>query len=187
MLNKFAFFKVAIKNLKVSGTIIPSSQFLAKKLIKEIDFSKADVIIELGPGNGVITKKILKKMHPKSTLICFEINDSFYKELKSIKHPQLRVINKSAEKIEEVLNDLGYSKGCHIVSSLPLTNIPDEISQKILQNSFNCLDNKGTFIQYQYSLTYFNKIKTIFGKGVAVDFELLNLPPAFIYRCIKLN
>ena len=70
--------------MKTSGTIIPSSRFLVKKMLYEIDFSKADVIVELGPGNGVITKNILKKLHAKAVLICFEINDSFYNELQKI-------------------------------------------------------------------------------------------------------
>ena len=39
------------------GAIAPSSKFLAKKMMKEIDFSKDLNIIELGPGNGVFTEK----------------------------------------------------------------------------------------------------------------------------------
>lgn len=185
MLDRYAFFKVAIRNIKTSGTIMPSSRFLVKKMLHEIDFSKADVIVELGPGNGVITKKILNKLHPKAILICFEINDSFYDELTKIKHPQLKVVKKSAEMITDELKKLGYSKSCHIVSSLPLTNIPEEISRNILKNSYSSLEKNGTFIQFQYTLTYFKKLKTVFDKAVSLDFEMLNLPPAFIYRCKK--
>lgn len=185
MLNRYDFFKVAIKNMKTSGTLIPSSQFLIKKMLRHIDFLKADVIVELGPGNGVITKKILKKLHPKAVLICFEINDSFYNELKKNKHPQLKVVNASAEIITEELNKLGYTESCHIVSSLPLTNIPDSISNTILNNAYQSLKVNGTFIQYQYSFSYFKKLKTVFNKAVILNFEILNLPPAFIYYCKK--
>ena len=146
--------------MKTSGTIIPSSRFLVKKMLHEIDFSKADVIVELGPGNGVITKNILKKLHAKAVLICFEINDSFYNELQKIEHPQLKVINASAENITEELHKLGYSKTCHIISSLPLTNIPDKISKNILDNSYSSLEENGTFIQYQYTTSYFKKLQT---------------------------
>ena len=185
MLNRYAFFKVAIRNLKTSGTIIPSSRFLVKKMLNKVDFSKADVIVELGPGNGVITKNILKKLHPKAILICFEINDSFYNELKKNDHPQLKVLNVSAEMITEELQTLGHPNSCHIISSLPLTNIPEEISKNILNNSYISLKDNGTFIQFQYSFTYFKKLKTVFNKAVTLDFELLNVPPAIIYRCKK--
>lgn len=172
--------------MKTSGTITPSSRFLANKMLKKIDFSEANVIVELGPGNGAITKKILKRLHPKAHLICFEINEHFYQQLNKIKHPQLTVLNVSAEKITEELEKLGYTGTCHIVSSLPLTNIPDPITRNILENSYTSLNKNGTFIQYQYSLTYFKKLKEVFQEATSLDFEIFNIPPAFIYRCTKL-
>lgn len=187
MSNRLKFFRVAVKNLKTSGTITPSSRFLAKKMLSGIDFSKADVLVELGPGNGAITKKILGRMHEDAVLICFEINDVFYQQLKNIDHPQLVVLNESAENVIEELGKLGHSKSCHIISSLPLSIIPDGISDKILHRSFSSLETNGTFIQYQYSLTYFKKLKKVFKESISLGFEVLNVPPAFIYKCKKVN
>ena len=73
MSKKFNFFKEAVKNYKTSGTVVPSSKYLANKMLKDIDFSSAKLIVELGPGNGVITHDILKKLSPDATLICFEL------------------------------------------------------------------------------------------------------------------
>ncbi|WP_233188626.1 rRNA adenine N-6-methyltransferase family protein [Tenacibaculum sp. SG-28] len=81
MSNNFNFFKAALKNYKTSGTLVPSSKFLANRMLAQVDLSKAKVIVELGPGNGAITKKILEKITPSTTLICFEINTVFLKEL----------------------------------------------------------------------------------------------------------
>ena len=83
------------------------------------------------------------------------------------------------------MKKLGFSKACHIVSSLPLTIIPKTISSAILENSINSLQIDGTFIQFQYSLTYYKKLKSVFKKKISLDFELLNFPPAFVYRCKK--
>ncbi len=182
---KIDFFKVALKSMKTSGTVVPSSSFLAKKMLKEIDFSSCKVLVELGPGNGVITNQILKKLEPDCHLICFEVNDVFYNNLKKINHPQLTVLKVSAEQIEKEMKKLGFSKACHIVSSLPLTIIPKTISSAILENSINSLQIDGTFIQFQYSLTYYKKLKSVFKKKISLDFELLNFPPAFVYRCKK--
>ena len=156
-------------------------------MIKRIDFSKADLIVELGAGDGAITKEILKKLHPEATLVCFEVNQKFYSQLKKIQHPRLKVLNSSAEMIREELKELGFSKSCHIISSLPLTMIPDVISQNILQNSYAILEDNGTFIQYQYSPVYFKKLNSVFHHAVSLDFEVLNMPPAFIYRCEKVG
>lgn len=182
---KIDFFKVAVKSMKTSGTVMPSSRFLAQKMLKEIDFSSCKLLVELGPGNGVITNQILKKIHPNSHLICFEVNDVFYQNLKQNPHPQLTVLRVSAEEIETEMKKLGFSKACHIISSLPLTIIPNSVSDAILANSLNSLNTNGTFIQYQYSLTYYKKLKSVFREKITLDFELLNFPPAFVYRCKK--
>ncbi|MEX6626856.1 methyltransferase [Tenacibaculum pacificus] len=185
MSKKFNFFKEAVKNYKTSGTIVPSSKYLAKKMLRNINFSKAEVIIELGPGNGAITHCILDKLKSNTILICFEINDAFYEELKKIKHPQLIVLKASAEEMVTEIEKLGYTKVNHIISSLPLTIIPKEISHRILLESYQTLNNDGLFIQYQYSLTYYKKLKEVFGSNIELSFESLNFPPAFIYNCIK--
>ncbi|MEE9407887.1 MAG: rRNA adenine N-6-methyltransferase family protein [Polaribacter sp.] len=187
MNSRISFLKESIRNLKTLGTVTPSSRFLAERMLKKIDFSKVEVLVEFGPGNGAITKLILEKLPANATLICFEINDNFYKQLSEIKNPQLVIIKSSAEKIEEELNKLNFNKANHIISSLPLTIIPEEITNEILAKSLYVLENKGTFIQFQYSLTYYKKLKSVFNQAISLDFEPLNFPPAFVYHCKKVD
>lgn len=187
MYSRINFFREAVKNIKTLGTVAPSSRFLSKKMLRKIDFQKAEVLVELGPGNGAITNYILESLAPSAKLICFEINENFYHQLKKIKHPQLIVLKASAEKIEEELSKLNIHKVPYIISSLPLTIIPDEVSDEILRKSFEILENNGTFIQYQYSLTYYKKLKKVFKEAILLEFEPLNIPPAFIYHCKKVE
>jgi phospholipid N-methyltransferase len=181
------FFKEAIKTLKTSGTVMPSSSFLAKKMLQNIYFASADIIVELGPGNGAITKFILRKLHPTATLICFEINDNFHKTLTKIKHSQLIVLKVSAENLKEELHKLGVSEVNYIISSLPLTIIPEKITDVILTQSYQVLKPNGTFTQYQYSLSNLKKLKLFFRNSISLKFEFLNFPPAFIYLCKKVG
>jgi phospholipid N-methyltransferase len=185
--SKIKFFKEAVRNIKTLGTVAPSSRFLSKRMLREINFSTAEVLVELGPGNGAITKYILNKLAPNSKLICFEINDNFYHQLKALKHPQLIVLKASAENIVEELKKLHIYKVNYIISSLPLTIIPDEVSDAILDKSFEILVENGSFIQFQYSLSYFKKLKKVFKESISLEFEPLNIPPAFIYRCKKVE
>ncbi|MHB0754384.1 class I SAM-dependent methyltransferase [Polaribacter sp. M15] len=187
MVSRIKFFKEAIKNIKTLGTLTPSSRFLSKKMIRKINFAKADVVVELGPGNGAITKYILERLSPNAILICFEINDNFYEQLEAIQHPQLVVVKASAEIIKEELRKLNISKVNYIISSLPLTIIPDEVSDEILKKTYQVLEHQGTFVQYQYSLTYYKKLKKVFQESISLEFQVLNIPPAFIYRCKKVE
>jgi phospholipid N-methyltransferase len=185
LVNRINFLKESIKNIRNVGTITPSSRFLAERMLKNIDFSKVSVLVELGPGNGAITKRILDKLPKNAKLICFEINDNFYQQLLNIKNNKLIVINSSAEKIEEELNKLNLKQIDHIISSLPLTIIPHKVSKKILKVSFKVLKKHGTFIQFQYSLRYFKELKKVFNQPISLELEILNIPPAFVYRCKK--
>ena len=102
-----------------------------------------------------------------------------------MQHPQLIVLKASAEKIVDELKKLNIYQVNYIISSLPLTIIPDDISNQILEKAFEILEQNGSFIQFQYSLSYFKKLKNVFKESISLEFEPLNIPPAFIYRCKK--
>lgn len=188
MKTKVAFFKESLRSFKTTGTIMPSSRYLIKRMLNNIDYNSADVIVEYGPGNGIITNYLLKKMHQNAKLICFEINDEFYNHLTKINDDRLIVIKQSAEDIVAILKEHQINQADYFVSSLPLTMIPKEIAINILCLSKKMLKNNGFFIQYQYSVNFLKIFKQIFGENnVLLSFEILNLPPAFIYKCRNIN
>lgn len=186
MNTKAAFFKESIKTIKTTGTITPSSKFLINKMLNEIDFDKNNIIVELGAGNGIITNQLLTKINKNSKLICFEINNEFYNHLSLINDQRLTIFNSSAEKIKLELLKIGIENVDYIISSIPLTILPKNISQNILNLSRSILKNNGVFIQYLYSFNFVKFFKNIYGNSnVIVNFEILNIPPAFIYKCKK--
>ncbi len=186
MNTRLAFIKEAFKNIKTTGTIMPSSRFLIKKMLQDIDFNTVQLIVEYGAGNGIITKQILNKMNVNTTLICFEINDAFYNQLLQINDHRLIVLKQSAADISSILKNRNLKTVDYFISSLPLAIMPLALSKNILNCSKNALKNNGLFIQYQYSTNFFKNFKQIFGKNnVNLNFEILNLPPAFIYKCTK--
>lgn len=185
MRKKVAFFREAIKSLKTSGTVIPSSRFLVKKILNKVNFTNAKVIVELGGGDGIITKEILNRIEPTTTLVCFEINEKFLKDLKKIKNNQLIIVNASAENIKEELSKINISAIDIVISSLPMAIIPKPVAQNILEKSYQLLVNKGNFVQYQYSPQFLKPLKKIFKDKVKMSFEPLNIPPAFVYICEK--
>ena len=62
-MKKIEFLKEGLKNLKTIGSVARSSKYLCKGMIKHVDFKTANVIVELGAGDGVITKHILSLIH----------------------------------------------------------------------------------------------------------------------------
>ncbi len=187
MQKKIDFFKEAIKNIKTSGSVMPSSKFLVNKLLNEVDFSRDLILVEYGAANGVITREILKRMTPNSKLICFEINEVFYNNLKKIEDKRIVILHQSAENIEFELQKLNLKNIDYCISSLPLTMIPNKICKRIISNTKKILVKNGLFIQYQYSLQYLPSFKESFNaENINTKFVLLNLPPAFVYNCKKM-
>lgn len=76
------FFIEFLKNRKQIGAILPSSNFLKKKISSKINYKTSNIIVELGAGTGIFTEDIIKNIGSDSLLIVFELNFYFYTLLK---------------------------------------------------------------------------------------------------------
>lgn len=178
-MKKMIFFKEAIRSFRSTGAIASSSPALVNRLIEPIPDGEDLTIVELGPGDGCVTKALLGKMGRKSTLHAFEINDNFIKKIRNIEDDRLTVIPLGAEEMNRFFTSQSVD---YIVSSLPLSMIPMEVKEEILRQSQYLLKPQGQFLQYQYALQDYGLLKDYFNR-VSVRFTLANLPPAFVYSC----
>ncbi len=181
---KFSDSIQLIKNIRTTGTITPSSTRLVNRLLSPIDFSTANCIIELGPGNGCVTRALLARMRRDSTLICLEVNDDFVTALNKFSDPRLHVHRACASTIRTILDSEKIHQVDHVVSSLPLALLTAPMVANILNVVGNNLRDGGKFLQYQYSLKNYHELKPRFS-NVKLKFTLGNMPPAFVYECIK--
>ena len=180
-----AFIKEFWKDKKMIGSIMPSSKFLAAKMLNHIPLKNTKLIIELGPGTGIFTEKIIEKIGASTHLIVLELNTDFCKELKAkINLPNVHIKEASADKIGEIIKEFGFEKADIIISSLPLANFSEELRNSILEIVHESLNEKGSFIQFQYSLNAFKNLKKLF-PVIKLNFTALNFPPAFVYTCSK--
>jgi phospholipid N-methyltransferase len=179
------FAKEVVSSIKNIGAIAPSSKYLAKDIIKHIDFKENQVILEFGCGNGAITRQVLKQIPASSRLISLEINEPFLKHCQnsfSI-YKNFEIYNHSAIEFDVLLKQLQIEKVDYLISSLPLAILPKTDLDDLFKKIPNYLENNGSFLQYQYSLNKYKYLKSVFD-SVKLDFTPINLPPAFIYRCV---
>lgn len=176
------FLKTALsftKNIKTTGAIGETSRFVEDEISSFITPDKKQIAVEFGAGHGNITKVILSKMHPESRLIAFEVEASFFDELRKIDDPRLQLENQSAGAVVEVAGEEAVD--C-IISSIPITIIPKEIRHEILDNAKKSLKHGGRYTQVLYS-----KQIPLFNKYFRVDDckLVLNFPPAFLHFCTR--
>ena len=174
--------KKIIKNFKTKWRVWHSSKFLIKKMIWNIDFSKDLVIVQYWSWKAVFVKQILKKMSKNSKLYVFEIDERCNKYAEEINDSRLVYINDSAEKVFDYVNEKQVDV---IVSTLPFWSLPKDLLNLIISNSKKILKENGLFLQYQYFLTDKKAIENIFWIKSKISFELINFPPAFIYKIQK--
>ena len=107
----------------------------------------------------------------------------FFKILKEkINDERVILINDSAEKIGFYIKNQKITKVDYIISALPLSLIPVDIKNSIIQNSIKYLKNDGQYVQFQYTPYDYRRLKRYFNK-VKLSLTFTNFPPAFLYRC----
>jgi phospholipid N-methyltransferase len=181
--NALLFARNFFRHPRMLGSIVPSSRFLIKQLLEPINWNRARVIVEYGPGVGGITAEVLRRMRADATLIAIEMNPDFVTYLRqSIGDARLRVIEGSAAEVDEILGRFGLRRADYIISGIPFSTIAAPMRERILRKTHDVLEPGGAFLVYQFSTRVLQDLKRIFGY-VGRKFEPLNVLPAHLFIC----
>jgi phospholipid N-methyltransferase len=165
------------------GSIVPSSRFLVRDVMAQIDWQRASVVVEFGPGVGTITKELLTRMRQDAVLVVIEVNGDFVQYLRStISDPRLRVIHGSAASARQILSKQGFSGADYIISSLPYSLLSEAVRKEIVAESRLALKPQGSLVVFQYSRLLLPYLRSSFS-SVRLEFQLLNILPASIFHC----
>ena len=150
-MSKRSFLKEFIRENKTVGSLTPSSRYLASKMLDSIDYSTINVIVELGPGTGVFTRRIAKNLPENVFLLVFELNEEFYLQLnEEFNQPNVVIIHDSAEQILKYLKEFKFKNADIVISSLPLANFDEDLRSLLLNKIYESLNEEGKFIKFQY-------------------------------------
>jgi phospholipid N-methyltransferase len=156
---------------------------LINQLLAQVDWARARVVVEFGPGIGNITREILERMRPDALLVAIELNPEFVEFLREdIDDPRFQVVEGSALDIRDILATLQLPRVDYIISGIPYSTIPHETRCDILRESRSMLQNDGAMLVYQFTRTVLPYLERSFGR-VEKDFTLWNILPARIFRC----
>lgn len=180
MKNKGVLIKELCKNISTTGAITFSSTSLVNKMLSYANFEGMKFIVELGGGDGSITKGIVERMDPDALLIVFEINKPFCEALeKQFPQDNVKIVCDSAENLDKYLNG---QKVDIILSSLPLTLIKKDSREEIYKKSKAAINGQGKFIQICYSYLLKYQFAGYFG-NIKSYLSVKNFPPTFILVC----
>ena len=165
------------------GSIIPSSRHLVNAVLAPIDWHRARVIVEYGPGVGTFTAEILRRMRDDARLIVIETNLEFVQFMgNTFLDSRLRIEHDSAENVQFILRRIALQRANYIVSGIPLGSMPKNLQAGIAAASRDALENDGSFLVYQFTSRVLPVLRQTF-TTVRRRFELRNFPPAQVFVC----
>ena len=177
------FARNFFRHPRMLGSIVPSSRFLIKQLLEPINFGRARVIVEYGPGVGVITAELLRRMRSDAVLIAIEMNPDFVSYLRgAFTDKRLQVIHGSAESVDEILRRFGHMQADYIISGIPFSTMSDQLRADIVRKSRAALEPGGAFLVYQFSSRVLPDLQRTF-EVVKRGFQPLNVLPAHLFVC----
>jgi phospholipid N-methyltransferase len=180
--HRFAFFRGFLSRPKEVGSIIPSSRFMERRIVRTADLESARLAVELGPGTGGTTRALLRHMRPDATLLAIEINPDFVRLLRrTFEDPRLIVHHGSATEIPQILAKHGLGAPDVILSGIPFSTMEKSLGTEILRSVRDSLSTNGRFVAYQFRDRVHTLGVDVFGKA-SVQTELRNVPPMRVYR-----
>lgn len=190
----WTFMGEIIRANKTTGAIAPSSRALADAITDLAPLKEAKVIVEFGPGTGVFTEYIYNKKRTDAFFLAIEINPAFVEATRK-KCPNVNVVQDSAENTLKYLKEAGFDSCDVIISGLPWTRFEDELQDRLLQATYDCLREQGKFLTFAYCFSplvpsgkkfFKKKLPEKFnGKCVRSPIIWRNFPPCHVYICEK--
>jgi phospholipid N-methyltransferase len=152
-----------------------------------MDFSRPKVIVEFGPGEGCHTREIVKRMHPQSRLLLFELDGELAAHLKEQfrNDPRVEVLHTDAMELPNVLAQREIPHCDYVVSGIPFSILEISKKRNLLQAIFDSLahDPESAFVIYQVTAELRQHAKHF--PRIESEYCLQNLPPMFVIKFFK--
>ena len=202
------FFRQFRTQFHTTGAIAPSSRHLARAMTRHIAEARGPAnILEVGPGTGAVTRRILRLLKAEDRLDLVELNESFADLLRQ--RFQSDPVFKSAAGqarvhvcgIEAFESDVRYD---FIVSGLPFNNFSPAFVEQVLEALFElrrraesspfsstCMSRPLRMIvspsAERTRLGELDRVVNAFlGRhGISRDSVFLNMPPAWVQHLRK--
>ena len=202
------FFREFVRSFRTTGAVLPSGRFLAGALTRYVAAPRAEAagrrLLEVGPGTGAVTRRLVRAMRSDDRLDLVEINEQFVAVLRAaladdpgfnVAAGRIRLLHGA---IEDVQLEPPYEV---IVSGLPLNNFAPAEVERILARLAELLAPGGTLSFFEYMAVRacrsavgpaaerarFRAITAVldglFRRGrIRRDWVWLNVPPAWVHH-----
>ncbi len=152
--NERIFWRQFRSRFHTTGAVLPSGRFLARSMARYVgQHAAGDRVLEVGPGTGAVTSRIVRSLGPNDRLDMVELNDEFVRRLNE-RFATEETFRRAADRcrvlhcpVEELNVDEPYDL---VISGLPLNNFSVADVQRLLEAMLRLLKPGGTLTFFQY-------------------------------------
>lgn len=173
-----SFLKNALRDFSHVAALFPSTPFACRSIARNLP-SSTQVVVEYGPGSGVVTRELLRRLPKDGQLVAYEINAAFAQDLREWPDGRLEVhegdiVAASARLKEEFAGGVDA-----VISGIPFSFLSPDKRDLVVKNTAAALRPGGRFIVYQNSSKMTKPLRKHFTK-VSCRFEPRNVFPYWI-------
>ncbi len=154
----------------------PSSPALCAAIAAKVDVTRPGMVLELGPGTGVVTEALLARGVASERLVTIEAC-AYFAGLLRQRLPDVGVIEGDAFAFERYLP--AQTRIAAIVSGIPLLLFPTNRRRDLIERALAAQGPGGSFIQLSYG--WLPPIPTMSGVRLRRSVIWRNFPPAFVW------
>jgi phospholipid N-methyltransferase len=198
------FLREFIQSFHTTGAILPSGRKLASALVRYVNNpDRPRRILEVGPGTGAVTRRLVAAMGADDCLDLVELNEHFVQRLKDLfaSDPAFQAVADRTNifhcSVEDLPQDRKYDL---VISGLPLNNFSAELVERIVKVLTGVLKPGGTLSFFEYiavrsarTLISGRKDRTrlrgisrvlgeLFKNEIRRDWVWPNVPPAWVHH-----
>jgi len=185
-----AFLAAVVRRPVTMGAVVPSSSRLAAVLASVVPRVGSPVVVELGPGTGVVSAAIDERLPAGARHLAVELDPDMVVFLRRTR-PGLDVVHGDAAQLATLLADRDVSRVSAVVSGLPWALFDTATQSAILGEVSRVIGTTGAFTTFAYlhgmslagARRFRRTLRDTFDEVLVSATVWRNVPPAFVYVC----
>ena len=167
------------------ASVAPSSRWLSRLTVRNIEWASDRTLVELGAGTGPITRVIAERAHPRCRVIVVERDPDFARLLRERfgALPNFEIVSEDVADLSAILADRGIASVDHVISGLPVPSFPRDLQRSLFRAVSRVLapgrnvqpDHRDSVALPWLYQRHFEEVRFVL--------EPRNLPPAGAYFC----
>lgn len=190
--DKLTFLKNFLRHPTQVGAIAPSSPGLVRTMVEWFDWDNIRNVVEFGPGTGVFTEAIVERLRPDTSFFAIEQSADLVEATRK-RCPGTTVCHDSVTNVKELCRQQSMDHVDAVICGLPWASFSESLQTEIMNAMLDVLPPGGRFATFAYwqglalpaGFRFARRLRDTFSHVERSNTVWRNLPPAFVYRCIR--